>query len=646
MLLLSSCVQLHFNLIILIVAEHKGVLIIMSKKKSKQHTKNTTHQYSINAGEKKSMNWRVFLPKFIWFIRNTIPMILFPVITFYLFEWYTHNPFETMKVPIQFLNIFFFELLMVLLFMLFGRLKVALIAETTFFMIYGLANFYVLSFRSAPIMPWDIYSIKTAASVSGDFSYALGKETIYVLIAFILLIILECFTTWKINKHFKVRIGGFFTSVCVFIAFVNMLHMDTTVTRFKLYDKLFTPSVMSKRDGTAIAFLMELEYLTIDKPEHYSVKKAEEMLASYSLEPTKEPENTPNIIVIMNEAFSDPAILGEFETNEEYMPFVHSLMEDGTANTISGNLNVSVLGGNTANTEFEFLTGNTMAFLPQGSVAYQQYVHGELPTIVSHLRDYGYKTVAMHPYNSTGWERNTVYPDFGFEDSFFIRDFKNPEKIRKYVSDLACYEKIIEEFHNKPENTPLFVFNVTMQNHSSYTEEFDNFTPDITVNNTNSKALDNYLSLMKISDDAIKKLINYFSEQDEDTIIVFFGDHQPTNSVISPIWKLNGKSSSTLSLEDEILRYKVPFFIWANYDITEESNVETSPNYLGNKVLEAAGIPLSDFRSFLAELEESYPVVSSIRVEDASGNSYETKEVEDALNEYAILQYHYLLDHK
>ena len=150
---------------------------------------------------------------------------------------------------------------------------------------------------------------------------------------------------------------------------------------------------------------------------------------------------------------------------------------------------------------------------------------------------------------------------------------------------------------------------------------------------------------MKV-DDAIKKLINYFSEQDEDTIIVFFGDHQPTNSVISPIWKLNGKSSSTLSLEDEILRYKVPFFIWANYDITEESNVETSPNYLGNKVLEAAGIPLSDFRSFLAELEESYPVISSIRVEDASGNSYETKEVEDALNEYAILQYHYLLDHK
>lgn len=625
----------------------------MSKKRAKQHTKKNTHrsksythQRMEKATAKKSINWSCYLPKVIWFIRNIIPMILFPIITFYLFECYTHNPFETMKVRIQFLNIFFFELIMVLLFMLLGRLRAALITETVFFMICGLANFYVLSFRSAPIMPWDIYSLKTAASVSGDFSYALEKETIFVLLGFALLILLEFFCTLRISKRWKLRLGGFLICSCTLFGYVSMLHLDSSVTRFKLYDKLFTPTVMSKRDGTAVAFLMELEYLTIDKPDNYSPKVAEELLASYTSDSTVSPETKPNIIVIMNEAFSDPAILGEFETNEDYMPFVHSLMTGGADNTISGNLNVSVLGGNTANTEFEFLTGNTMAFLPQGSVAYQQYVHGELPSMASLLRDYGYKTVAMHPYNSTGWERNTVYPYFGFQEAFFIRDFKNPEKIRKYVSDLSCYEKIVEEFHNKDKGTPLFVFNVTMQNHSSYTEEFDNFTPDITVSNAKAKTLNNYLSLMKISDEAIKKLVNYFSEQDEDTIIVFFGDHQPTNSVISPIWKLNGKSAGALSLEDEVLRYKVPFFIWTNYDISEESNVETSANFLGNKVLEAAGIPLSDFRSFLADLEESYPVVSSIRAEDALGNSYEIKEAENALNDYAILQYYYLLDSK
>lgn len=603
----------------------------MSKKKLQKNTKS-------------AFNWKVVTPKIVWFIRNIIPMILFPIVTFYLFEWYTHNPWETMKVRIQFLNIFFFELVMVILLMLFGKLKTALITETVFFMIYGLANFYVLSFRSAPIMPWDIYSLKTAASVSDNFSYALGKETIFVLIGFLILILLEWQTDLKLGKKWKIRLGGLLASLCVLFGFVHILHQDSTVTRFKLYDKLFTPSVMSKRDGTAVAFLMELEYLTIDKPDNYNKTTAEELLASYQQEASKTLKKTPNIIVIMNEAFSDLSVLGDFETNEDYMPFVHSLMEGGIENTISGYLNVSVLGGNTANTEFEFLTGNTMAFLPQGSVAYQQYVHGELPTMVSLLRDYGYKTVAMHPYNSTGWDRNTVYPDFGFQECYFIRDWTNPEKIRKYVSDRACYEKIIEQYEAKDANTPLFVFNVTMQNHSSYSEEFDNFKPDITVNGTNSKVLPNYLSLMKISDEAIQELISYFSAEDEETIIVFFGDHQPTDSVASPVWKLNGKSTNTLTIDDEALRYKVPFFIWANYDIEEDVNVETSPNFLGNKVLETAGIPLSDYRNFLADLEESYPVISSIRAEDANGNSYEIKEVEDELNDYAILQYFYLLD--
>lgn len=619
----------------------------MSKKRPKKHAKRNTSKtknYAHSHTTKQSLDWQTLSPKMIWFIRNIIPMILFPIVTFYLLEWYIHNPWENMKIRIQFLNIFFFELVMVIFLMLFGKLKIALIAETMFFMIYGLANFYVLSFRSAPIMPWDIYSLKTAASVSDNFSYALEKETICILIGFLILMILEWQTTLTLKKNWKIRIAGFLVSICVFIGFVYMLHQDSTVSRFKLYDKLFTPTVMSKRDGTALAFLMELEYLTIDKPDNYSPKAAEKLLASYKAEPSAEPETKPNIIVIMNEAFSDLSVLGDFETNEDYMPFIHSLMEEGAKNTISGNLNVSVLGGNTANTEFEFLTGNTMAFLPQGSVPYQQYVHGELPTMASLLRDHGYQTIAMHPYNSTGWNRNTVYPDFGFDESFFIRDFKNPKKIRKYVSDQACYDKIIEEYETKEENIPLFIFNVTMQNHSSYSEEFDNFTPDITVEGTKSKVLPNYLSLMKISDTAMKKLIHYFSEEDENTIIAFFGDHQPTDSVVSPIWKLNGKSSSTLTLEDEALRYKVPFFIWANYDIAEEAHIETSPNFLGNKVLEAAGIPLSDYRSFLADFEESYPVVSSIRAEDTTGNSYEIKEVEKDLNDYAILQYFYLLD--
>ena len=369
-------------------------------------------------------------------------------------------------------------------------------------------------------------------------------------------------------------------------------------------------------------------------------------MAEQILEPFQNQNTTadkkPNIIVIMNEAFSDLSVLGDFETNEDYMPFLRSLMQEGTPNTISGYLNVSVLGGNTANTEFEFLTGNTMAFLPQGSIPYQQYIKKELPSLASHLKSLGYQTIAMHPYNSTGWDRNKVYPLLGFDESYFIRDYKNPEKIRKYVSDKACYDKIIALYEEKEKNTPFFVFNVTMQNHSSYTDDFDNFHPEIIVDNNNSKALNNYLSLIKISDEAIEGLVNYFSFADEDTMIIFFGDHQPTNSVVSNIWKLNGKNGSNLSMEDEAKRYKVPYFIWANFDIASQSHAETSANYLSAKLLEACGLPQYDYTAYLLKLSEKYPILTSLRAENAKGESTEVKTIMGELNNYAIVQYHRL----
>jgi phosphoglycerol transferase MdoB-like AlkP superfamily enzyme len=407
-----------------------------------------------------------------------------------------------------------------------------------------------------------------------------------------------------------------------------------------MYDKLFTPSVMSKRDGTAVAFLMELKYINVDKPDNYSEKKATEILSSYDeANEASVPDNLPNIIVIMNEAFSDPAVLGDFETNEDYMPFIHSIMAGEVDNTISGYLNVSVVGGNTANTEFEFLTGSTMAFLPQGSVAYQQYLKKEMPSLASHLKGLGYETIATHPYNSTGWDRNKVYPLLGFDEMYFISDYSSPEKIRKYVSDKSCFDKIIGMYENKALDTPMFVFNVTMQNHSSYTEEFDNFTPDITVEGSSSTTLNNYLSLIKISDASFEYLTDYFSGVDEDTIIVMFGDHQPTNSVISSIWKLNGKSSNSLSSEDEANRYKVPYIIWCNYDIEAKTENDMSANYLACEVLNTAGIPLNPYESFLEDLSADYPVLTSIRTEDSNGNSFETADVMNSLNDYAILQY-------
>lgn len=589
-----------------------------------------------------------YSPK-IWAVKNLILMLLVPIANFYLFEFYIHNPFQDIAFPIQLMNIFLFELLMLLFFMLFGNLKWALRLQSILFLLVGLANYYVLSFRSAPIMPWDIYSLGTAMSVAGNFKYTLEKQAIFVIIGFLFLIILEAFVDLKIKPKDKPKkiiysIRTIIFGICVFLllGFTHMLHQERTIIKYRMYDKLFTPTVMSTWNGTAVAFLMELQYISVDKPPNYSKAMVEQILAPYSdtaEERATKVQKKPNIIVIMNEAFSDPAILGDFDTNFEYMPFVHSVLNGEIKNTTSGWLNVSVLGGNTANTEFEFLTGNTMAFLPQGSVPYQQYLKKEQESLASHLKSLGYRTIAMHPYNSTGWDRNKVYPLLGFDEMYFIRDYKSPEKIRKYVSDKACYDKIIALYEEKSDDAPFFVFDVTMQNHSSYSEEFDNFTPDIEVVDSQSDSLNNYLSLIKISDAAVEDLIDYFAEASEDTIIIFFGDHQPANSVVSSIWKLNGKSTATLSDEDEANRYKVPFFIWSNFNSGTQTDIETSTNFLASTVLEISGLPLYDYSAYLKNLSSKYPVVTSIRAENADGKSTAVEDRRDELNNYAILQY-------
>lgn len=583
---------------------------------------------------------------------SCIALVVCPVITFYLFDFYTHNPFTAMDFKTQLLNIVFYELMGLLLFGVLKYVRLALMIQSGIFMIVGLVNYYVLSFRSAPIMPWDIYSLKTAASVADNYSYHLEKDALAVVLSFLLLIFVESRFRMKAPARKRKRTLMILLPVVLLWSYTDMVQNDSFVQRFGLYDKLFTPTVMNRRDGNIVAFLMEMEYLNVEKPAGYSAGDVEQLYAQRGdsseglTEALENPEsvNRPNIIVIMDEAFSDLSVLGQMTTDQDYMPFIHSLQK-GAENTITGYLNVSVLGGNTANTEFEFLTGNTLAFLPQGSVAYQQYVQDETPSMASYLKALGYDTVAIHPYYPDGWDRSRVYPLLGFDTFLSIEDFPGAEKLRKYITDGECFDRIIELYEEKEAGEPLFIFNVTMQNHSGYEEEFDNFCPDIAVEGISAKSLPAYLSLIKQTDSAFEELISYFGEATEDTMIVFFGDHQPTAYVSNPILRNNGISPETLSEEENLLRYKVPYVIWSNFDIAEQKDQESSANYLMIDVLENCGLPLPSYQSSLKEIREEYPVLSALQVRDREGNYHTVEDCGEELNGYRSLEYYLLFDY-
>lgn len=572
---------------------------------------------------------------------------LCPVLTLLLTELYTHNPLTDIKPAPWLLNFLLYWLTAALLLMVTGRLRLALRIHTLFFLLAGLANYYVIAFRASPILPWDIYSAATAASVADNFSYALPGRIWLVLLGYAVLLALEQAFPWKIEKK-NVRLAGALTVMIALAGFASLLHQESVIAKLRLYDKMFTPGAVQRRNGCAVAFTMEMKYLITQKPEGYDVQECRALLAPYGnggAESAQERSGRlPNIIVIMDEAFADLSYVGEFTCNQDYMPFLHSLQ--GAENTISGKLHVSVLGGNTANTEFEFLTGNTMAFLPEGSVPYQQYVRGDLFSLAARLKEEGYQSVAMHPYHASGWSRNKVYPWLGFDEMRFLEAYEDAEYVRKYVSDASDFARIIEEYEQRDKEKPLFLFNVTMQNHGGYDQEADNFTPEIEAEGIPSQAVSNYLSLVCLTDRALQDLIAYFAQEEEETMIVFFGDHQPNNTIASPIWRAGGISLSELSREQELSRYQVPFVVWANFDIEEKKGVETSANFLALEVLRQAGIALDGYYGYLAKLQESYPVITAKQVKAADGRVL-TREEEEAAQElltYQKLQYYQLFN--
>lgn len=596
-----------------------------------------------------SLFFAVLAGVFIWkkenFTEKTgiLVSVLIPLSSFLCTELYTHAPWD-LSVPVFVINLLFYFLLYGIFMFLTGSVRRGYLIATLIPMTAGLANYFVVSFRSSPVVPWDLFSLGTAVTITDNYTFNLTYRAAFVLIAFVWMILVSSKLDIKI-KRAKIRVPGFVMCCLCMAGYLGAIRTEAVMESAGFEEISSGLNMVYRKNGFMGSFFSNLRYINVEKPENYSAEKVEEIEKQYQAAENAQ-EEQPNLIVIMNEAFADLSYLADFETNEDYMPNFHALKE----NTVKGNLFVGVKGGNTANTEFEFLTGDTLAFLPPGSVAYQQFVKGETPSLADHLEKLGYTTLAIHPYYPTGWNRQEVYEEFGFDEMLFLESFENPEKIREYVSDQSAFAKIMEEYEKREDERPLFVFEVTMQNHGGYSKEYPGFEPtikltQITDQTDQVRATEKYLTLIRKSDEAFGELLDYFSGQQEKTVILMFGDHQPADDIADPILKLNGIDREA-SLEEYQKGYVVPFVIWANYEIEEENIDKISANYLGTVLMEKAGLPLSGYQTYLSQLREVMPVITSGVVIDQE-NVYHTlseEVLEKERNEYAILQYNHLVD--
>ena len=518
--------------------------------------------------------------------------------------------------------------------------------------IIGIINSYAFRFRGRTLFPSDIVTIRTALNVAGNYNYLPDLTQLFTLLMMVLfLAALALLPTPKERQPFSWKL--FIPSQAACVAFLWMFFCTNTVS-----DAGISPSMWTTRgNGLALNFSLCVRYSWVQPPSGYSTAAVRTVAEEYpsddaAVETSGGATKPVNLIVIMNESFSDLSVLPGVETNRDAMPFLRSLEE----NTIKGYAYSSVFGGTTANSEYEFLTGNTTAFLPAGTVPYHMYISSKEPGLARQMGDLGYYTVAMHPYYSSGWNRVSVYNDMGFDEKHFLEDFTYDEDediIREYLSDQANYENVIARYEAKEEGQPLFLFNVTMQNHSGYTGEWTNLPRKVWLTGDMEgkyDTVDQYLSLIYQSDQAFEYLIDYFSQVEEPTMICLFGDHQP--QVDGDFYtETLGEEVDFLAPDVAQKKQMVPFLIWANYDIPERERVSLSLNYLSSYLTEVAGLPQTGYQQYLKDLWQELPIVNTVGYADSQGNWVHTSDAkslsptaQNALNEYKRVLYNNIFD--
>lgn len=562
------------------------------------------------------------------------------LLEFILVQWITADrlPF---RLPLrkQLANVICYTLIIDAVYILFARMEWASLLSGTMILLLATSNYYVYRFKGTELALTDLFAIGTAKNVSMHYNYMPERRVVFAWMVWIAYSIFQLYLRQPIMfSSWLIRAVALLIEVLLIIVFlVFTKHVRGT----------HWANEGSLNYGYLLNFMIGSKALLELKPPKGYKSEIIDTIFRNDISSNQKREQKPDIIVIMNESFADLGVLGRKpETNVPVLNYFKSLRE----NTIHGYALSSVFGGTTANSEYEFLTGNSMAFFPYGSIPYMQFIHGETYSLVSELKQEGYLCVATHPYLDTGWSRPTVYQDFGFEQITFEESYPKKDLLRGYISDDEMYDYVTKQYDRLSKAGNVFLFGVTVQNHGGYVNRREMLENTVYLRDKSGEYpdVDQYLTLLQRSDQAIEKLIYYFSNVKRDVVLCFFGDHLPS---LSPdfMQELHGGRYETL---DEQQKTKmVPFFIWANYPLEQQYIGCTSLNYLATHILEAAGIELPPFRRFLKKLEKTVPSINAdgyysnnqnhfCQIDKAEGIE------EELLKEYRMMVYNNAIDKK
>lgn len=551
-------------------------------------------------------------------------------------------------------------LINVVLSMAIGKNFISFVVLAIISVIFLTVNYFKLQFRNMPFLPWDFLLAKVAATVVGKFKLTIP---IAIIIGFLFIFAISILLYFRRKKEPKKP--GVITRIIV-LCFTSSLFCFFMINfLFNVKVNLFDAKNFYLERGFVGAFFENMQYLKpIEEPENYSEQTMQKIFDEINAEfPEDRDGNKPNVIMLMSESFWDITRVEELQFGEEVFPTYKKLKDT----SVTGELLTNVYGGGTVNSEFEALTGFSVAYLPNEYMPYQRCMRQNFFSINSFLKNMGYDSLAIHPFEKTNYNRNTAYEYLEFDKTLWEEDFaENADRMRGYISDHALTEKIISEYekHSQESNSPWFNLSVSMQNHGAYWDILidEGKSLDIDVSafaNETQGSIEDLAIGLHYADLALGELIDYFETVDEPTVIIMFGDHMTNagpigetlldqSNLLGENYNLSaaGKGVQGKTEHGILEQRRVPFMAWSNYESVNKDCGIISVTQLLPTVFSEYDIIMPKYFEYLKKSQEIYPACGSNIFIDKEGNckfvSDMNEEEKRLYNENWLIEYDYI----
>ncbi len=577
-------------------------------------------------------------------------------------------------------TIFLTGLVMAGVYALTKRLWAGYLLPGLFCLLLAFVNYFKCAINSAPLLLSDFTMARQLLEISG---YAKSRlvfsfESVLAIAVVVFTLAGLIFVDLTVKKGITRR--GRIAWLCVTLAVFLFVLFTPAFTAFSANISSAQLTQEERNDAFGVLYGLYCAYASVQSNAvDYSKDDIDALLGSEQQADAQEPEKAPdseqnngqaaegdapdvseaepvipNVIFVMSESFFDITRLPNLTFSEDPLANYHALAEDYT----SGPFMTPAYCGGTAYVEMEVLTGLTSFLLKENDTltAFPTNVYAQLPTVQGVFAGHGYDTVFFHSHTNALYNRDPIYNAMGFDQVLFS-DACAPDAEMKggYVSDKAFAEKIISLYQQRDKDVPLFMLNVSMENHQPYTANkytehsgIDASSPYL--NEEDLAILDSYVMGVHDADASLGMLVDYFSTVDEPVMLVFWGDHLPNlnlsdgTSIFTKLGYASDVMTTDWGPEELAQMLSTEYLIWTNYEEDDEIQPDhtESCTFLGVHVLQRIGLELNSYFSWLEQNVMPYMIIYRARLfVDAEGKPYRDipEDYQQMMDAYRLMVY-------